>query len=57
MKKILNNQKPLSKAEQVYLKMLQDRHPDTIFSEVFAKARNNNINKTNGEQNEGNNTN
>lgn len=32
--------KPLTKAEQVYLKKLQNRPSETVFNEVFSKAQN-----------------
>jgi hypothetical protein len=38
MKKVYNRK--VSKAEQVYLKQLQNRQPDTIFSVVFSKYHN-----------------
>jgi hypothetical protein len=37
-KQIIFKPKPLSKAEQVYLKQLAKRPSDTIFREVFSKV-------------------
>ena len=34
------NKKPLTKAEHVYLKKLQNRPSETVFNEVFSKAQN-----------------
>ena len=39
MKKVFNRK--VSKAEQVYLKQLENRAHDTIFSVVFSKAQEN----------------
>jgi len=38
MKKVIFKPKPLSKAEAVYLKELQNRPNRLIFKEVFSKA-------------------
>ena len=40
MKKIIFKPKPLSRAEQVYFKLIEKRPDRLIFKEVFSKANN-----------------
>ena len=40
MKQVIFKPKPLTRAEQVYFKELENRPADTIFRDVFSKAQN-----------------